>query len=147
MDAHKAKQSVVERMIWFVVGGAGSAGMNTLLTQTFDHTLHWRTGPSLAVSFGIMTVFFFFWNYFINFRTSAVWKDCLWRYLLAVAICYGLNVLISFSAIKKFGAEKSFSRFLIITAVLSVTGGVKFLLYHFWVFPHGGNKSPQPVEA
>jgi len=146
VDAHieKKRQPLIERIIWFVVGGVGSAGMNTLLTQTFDHTLHWRTGPSLAVSFAIMTAFFFFWNYFINFRTSAIWKDCLWRYLLSVAICYGLNVLISFSAIKKFGAEKSLSRFLIITAVLSVTGGVKFLLYHFWVFPHGANAQSEP---
>ncbi|MEA3186393.1 MAG: hypothetical protein QOD99_223 [Chthoniobacter sp.] len=124
-------------MLWFVVGGVGSAGMNTLLTQFFDHQLRWRTGPSLAVSFAIMTVFFFLWNYFINFRTSVNWHECLWRYLGSVAVCYGINLLISFSAIKRFGAEKSWQRFLIIAGVLSITGGVKFLLYHFWVFPHG----------
>ena len=148
MEAHieKKQQPVIERIIWFVVGGVGSAGMNTLMTQFFDHTLGWRTGPSLSVSFAIMTSFFFFWNYFINFRISAVWRDCLWRYLLSVAVCYGLNVLISFSAIKKFGAEKSLQRFFIIAAVLSITGGVKFLLYHFWVFPHTP-KSSQSREA
>ncbi len=134
-------------MVWFVVGGIGSAGANTLFTQFFDHTLHWRTGPSLAVSFGIMTTFFFFWNYFINFRTSVVWKDCLWRYLGSVAVCYGLNLLISFSAIKKLGVEGSLARLAIITVVLSITGGVKFLLYHFWVFPHAANESAGAVKA
>lgn len=147
MKTEKAKQPLVERMIWFVVGGVGSAGMNTVLTQLFDHFLHWRTGPSLAASFAIMTVFFFGWNYFINFRTSVVWHDCIWRYLGSVAVCYGLNLLIAFSAIKRLGAEKSLSRFLIIASVLSITGGVKFLLYHFWVFPHGRAGATSPEAA
>ena len=121
--------------------------MKSLLTQLFDKYFQWRTGPSLAVSFAIMTCFFFVWNYFVNFRTSVVWHDCLWRYLGSVGVCYGLNLLITFTAIKRLGAEGSLHRFLIIAGVLSVTGGVKFLLYHFWVFPHGKTGTAAPAAS
>lgn len=145
MKTAKAQQPILERLLWFVVGGAGSAGMNTLFTQFFDQYLGWRTGPSLAVSFAIMVVFFFAWNYYVNFRTSVVWHNCLPRYLGCVAVCYALNLLITFSAIKRLGAEKSLERFFIIAIVFSLTGGVKFLLYHFWVFPHG--RPPAPAQT
>ena len=131
-------------MFWFAVGGVGSAGMNTGLLHVFHRIFGWRDFAALALSFFLMTALCFLWNYFVNFRTSDVWHDCLGRYLGSVSVCYALNVLISLSAIKKLGAEGSLARLAIITTVLSFTGGVKFLLYHFWVFPHG---KPRAEEA
>ena len=46
-----------------------------------------------------------------------------------------MTYLIGLCGLKKFGST-GLVGFLVIITVQSFTGGIKFLLYHFWVFPH-----------
>jgi putative flippase GtrA len=96
----------------------------------------WAAVPcSMAVS----VTFFFLWNYFINFRTDSRKRDALRRYLIAVGCMWllssGLLILL-----KQFDARMAFSlgKFpldLDIVATQFFLSGLKFFLYHKWVFP------------
>jgi len=107
------RQHIAMRFFLFMVG----AGVNYLLisipfkylkTHHPDLPDFIKSGASIAVS----SVFFFFWNYFVNFRTS--YLDPKPYFLLL---------------------RHSLNRDIIATQFC--LGGFKFLIYHFWAFPAG----------
>lgn len=141
------RQQLRSRVFWFLAG----ATVNYLLISTPFNYLRAHTKlPTLAVSacsIGVGTLFFFLWNYFINFRTDARKRDALARYVLAV-ICMWLLSTATLTVLKSFNARLSFSigRFpldLDIVATQFFLSGLKFFLYHVWVFPlpKGGRTS------
>lgn len=127
------------RIFWFLAG----ASVNYLLIATPFKWLRAHTSLPIwaisACSLGISTGFFFTWNYFINFRTDARKRDALARYLTAVACMWVLSSA-TLTLLKHFNAHMAFSlgRFpldLDIVATQFFLSGLKFFLYHIWVFP------------
>lgn len=119
------------RIFWFGFGGALSVFLNAgpfhLLRTRAGLSGHWAYAISLCFATGL----FLFWNYYINFRTSASFRSCAARYLVAVGLCTTINYLTVISGLKL----RPGWWLAIIGTVQVGMGGVKFLLYHFWVYP------------
>ena len=138
-EAPKRRQMVRTRFLWFLAG----ASLNYLLIATPFKYLKVHTEMPIwavaACSLGVSTTFFFGWNYFINFRTDARKRDALRRYLTAV-VCMWLLSSVTLTILKHFDARMAFNigRFpldLDIVATQFFLSGLKFFLYHKWVFP------------
>jgi hypothetical protein len=145
-DSAQNPQALRVRFFWFVAG----AGVNYLLISTPFKWLksHTPLGAShnplalfaiSACSLAVSTSFFFVWNYFLNFRTAARKRDALPRYIAAVALMWLLSSG-TLTALKSVDFHLSFSigRFpldLDIVATQFFLSGLKFFLYHKWVFP------------
>ncbi len=127
------------RFFWFLAG----SGVNYLLISTPFKWLKAHTelsdwaiaGCSMAVS----TAVFFVWNYFINFRTDTRKRDALPRYILAVG-CMWLLSSTTLGLLKHHNFRLAFNvgHFpldLDIIATQFFLSGLKFFLYHKWVFP------------
>ncbi len=133
------KQSTLSRMFWFCAG-AGVKYFVILLPFKFlkAHTSLSTlviSGASLAVS----TVFFFFWNFFLNFRTDSRPKDALARYLAAAFFMWLLSTaVLSFLKGVSFCSGFKIGKYPVDIDILAMQGflsGFKFLLYHKWAFP------------
>lgn len=133
------RQMLRSRIFWFLAG----ASLNYLLIATPFKWLRAHTELPIwaisACSLGVSTVFFFSWNYFINFRTDSRKRDALARYLAAVALMWVLSSA-TLTLLKHFNAHMAFSlgRFpldLDIVATQFFLSGLKFFLYHKWAFP------------
>lgn len=141
------KQSIVSRLFWFGVGGFISVAINWSIYFVFHYQLAWPKWVALAISLTTVTVVFSLWNYFINFRTGREFHECMVRYLAAVGFCYVLNYGIALTGIKQIGHTKLLE-FLVLTVVQVLVSGVKFLLYHHWVYPrHDHDESTTEVIA
>ncbi|HEX4086766.1 MAG TPA: GtrA family protein [Chthoniobacteraceae bacterium] len=138
------KQPLVSRLGFFVLGGVGSTLINSSLLELAKDRWAWPYAAGYAFSTASTAVIFFLWSYFVNFRTSRVWRNCLGRYLCCVIAAQLLNYLIGLCGLRQFGSTH-LMRILVIGVVQSFTGGIKFLLYHFWVFPHA--EQPRGAEA
>lgn len=135
----RSRQQTRMRVFWFIAG----AGVNYLLISTPFHWLEKHTSlPKLAItacSLALSTSVFFVWNYFVNFRTDDRKRSVLPRYLAAVAIMYSLSTGLLFW-LKSFDFHYAFSLGhspidLDIVATQFFLAGLKFFLYHKWVFP------------
>jgi hypothetical protein len=145
------RQALRRRFFWFLAG----AILNYLLISTplawlQIHHPGWPKFAHAAVSVGVATTFFFFWNYFINFRTDRRKRDALPRYLGAVVFMWLLSSSL-LTVLKHFNAQMAFSlgRFpldLDIVATQFFLAGLKFFLYHKWVFPVP-KETPPPQPA
>jgi hypothetical protein len=140
VNTDSKKQPVAVRFAWFLAG----AGVNYRLISTPFKYLrtHHPDLPIIAISacsLAVSACFFFFWNYFVNFRTDSRKRDALVRYIVAVAGMWVLSTL-TLTALKHFNAHLHFNigRFpldLDIIATQFFLGGFKFLIYHYWAFP------------
>ena len=150
--AARPRRVLRTRIAWFVAGSV----VNYLMISTPFKWLKGHTGLSLpmisACSVGFSTVFFFIWNYSLNFRTEVRKRDALPRYILAVVCMWALSsTLLAF--LKNHDFHRSLSLFgspldLDIITTQAVLGGLKFLLYHFWVFPPARHAPPaQEIRA
>jgi putative flippase GtrA len=139
------KQPLVARLGFFVLGGVGSTVLNKNILAAAQHFLHWPLAAAYACSVTSTAFIFFLWSYFINFRTARVWKDCLGRYIACQLLALGMNYAIAVCGLKQFGSQ-GLVGYLVIGTVQSFTGGIKFLLYHYWVFPHV-EQAPKPEAA
>jgi len=138
-DHVQPRQALRMRFFWFVAG----SGVNYLLIATPFNWLKLHTGlPTLAIagcSTGVGATFFFLWNYFINFRTHARKRDALPRYIGAVACMWALSSgLLTLLKHDNFHLSFSVGHFpldLDVVATQFFLSGLKFFLYHKWVFP------------
>jgi len=128
-------QSLISRLFWFGVGGVISVALNL---GPF-HWLHEHAGlpdaAALAISLTCVTVIFSAWNYLVNFRTAHRWRECQVRYLSAIAFCYLLTYTIALTGIKQWGGTSLWLKYAIVAGTQVGVSGIKFLLYHFWVYP------------
>ncbi len=138
-DHVKPRQAFRMRLFWFMAG----SGVNYLLISTPFKWLKAHTELStLAIagcSMGVSATFFFLWNYFINFRTHARKRDALPRYIGAVACMWALSSGL-LALLKHHNWHFSFNvgHFpldLDVVATQFFLSGLKFFLYHKWVFP------------
>jgi putative flippase GtrA len=137
------KQPLISRIGFFVLGGLASLTLNWSILNAAMHFLGWPYALGYAVSTASTALVLFLWSYFINFRTSRVWKHCLGRYVACVLLALLINYLIGVCGLKQFGSTK-FLQIVVIGVVQSFTGGIKFLLYHLWVFPYA---EPEPKNT
>ena len=136
------KQSIAIRFLLFLAG----AVLNYLLISTplkylKHHHSDWPDMLNTGLSVTVGTTFFFFWNYFVNFRTGSRKRDALTRYLIAAAALGGLQwlTLWAFTHIDRhplvylellhFNINRD------VAAAQFLLGGFKFLIYHYWAFP------------
>lgn len=131
---NQPKQPLVARLGFFVLGGLGSATLNKSILAATQHFLGWPVQAGFALSAVSTASILFLWSYFINFRTSRVWKNCLGRYITCFLLALLMTYLIGVCGLKKFGST-GLVGLLVIACVQSFTGSIKFLLYHYWVFP------------
>ncbi len=134
-DPTREQQALRSRLFWFVAG----AGVNYLLIAMPFKWLRFHAGLSVSVSAGLSmaasSIFFFCWNYFLNFRTDARKRDALWRYLSAVALMWLLSSTL-LSVLKHLHAQLNFLKLdLDVIATQFFLAGIKFPLYHKWAFP------------
>ena len=140
IDPPKRRQKTRARFLWFMAG----AVVNYLLIDTpFKwlrlHHPGWSLLAVSACSLGVSAWVFFVWNYFINFRGESRKRDALPRYLAAVLLMLALSTtLLSF--LKHHDNHLAFSvgthpLDLDIVATQFFLAGLKFFLYHKWVFP------------
>lgn len=133
------KQSTARRLLWFFAG----AGVNYLLIAKPFKYLQAHTTLSVdAISYcsmGVSAICFFFWNYFVNFRTDSRKRDALGRYVVAViALWFASSNLLKL--FKGFNANLSFhlgsfAPDLDVIATQACLGWLKFIVYHKWAFP------------
>ena len=136
----KRRQKTRARFLWFLAG----ASVNYLLIATpFTwlrlHHPEWSLLAVSACSLGVSASFFFVWNYFINFRGDSRKRDALPRYLTAVVVMFLLSTNL-LAYLKGHDARMAFSIGSIpldldIVATQFFLAGLKFFLYHKWVFP------------
>jgi putative flippase GtrA len=147
----RSRQQIRMRLFWFIAGSA----VNYLLISTPFKWLRLHTDLPLwavsACSIGVSTTFFFGWNYFVNFRTDSRKRDALPRYLAAVALMFSLSSA-TLTLLKHFDMRMAFSlgRFpldLDIVATQFFLAGLKFSLYHKWVFPRAAGETPVVAVA
>ena len=143
------RQALRSRFIWFLAGAA----VNYLLISTPFKWLKANTELPIwalsACSIGVATCFFFVWNYFVNFRTDSRKRDALPRYVAAVICMWALSST-TLTILKHFNANFAFSighipLDLDIVATQFFLSGLKFFLYHKWVFPVAKEPPPQPT--
>lgn len=145
-DISRDRQTVRTRFIWFVAG----AGINYLLISIPFKWLSKHTSLSAweiaGCSMAVSTSVFFVWNYFFNFRTDSRKRDALVRYLLAVGLMWLLSsTLLGWLKHQNFNWHVDIGRFqldLDIVATQFALSGLKFLLYHKWVFPLPKTNTP-----
>ncbi len=130
----KETQSILSRLFWFGVGGGLSVAINSTIFFIVRGRLGWPDWSALAVSLVVVTTVFAIWNYRINFRTERGWRECLHRYLAAIAICFAINYVVSLTGLKQFGSTR-LGVVLVFLCVQTPVAAVKFLLYHRWVYP------------
>jgi putative flippase GtrA len=139
IESPRNRQALRTRFFWFVAG----AGVNYLLIsipfkwlKTHTTLPTWGTA---ACSLAVSSTFFFVWNYFINFRTDSRKRDALPRYIAAVAFMWMLSTgLLTLLKSHDFHFSVSLGHFPIdldIVATQFFLAGLKFFLYHKWVFP------------
>lgn len=139
LEPARQKQALQMRVFWFLAG----SGVNYLLISTPFKYLQAHTdlstGAVAAISLATSTLVFFFWNYFVNFRTDSRKRDALLRYVIAVAIMYSLSTwLLTHLKGHDYHHHLSLGRFpldLDIIATQFFLAGVKFPLYNYWAFP------------
>jgi putative flippase GtrA len=136
-----ARQSLMSRLFWFGVGGALSVGLNAGPFFLLREKLHLPNAVAYAVSLTLVTVIFAVWNYYLNFRTECSLRECTARYLVCIAFCAALNYAVVLPALHLIEKTPALAHWphlwLLVIATVQVTmGGVKFLLYHHWVYPH-----------
>ena len=138
--------TVKHRIVWFLVGAVVNylliASPFKYLTQHTQLAVWQKSAMSMAVS----ATFFFFWNYFINFRTDSRKRDAFPRYLAAVVILWAISSAL-LTAFKQFDAKLSvnvgkFSPDLDVVTLQLCFGWLKFIVYHKWAFPAA--KAPTP---
>jgi putative flippase GtrA len=138
--------SIFSRIFWFALGGPLSIGTNYTIFAVANHGMGLSRAVSLGISQTIVTVLFFLWNYFLNFRTSKNWGECLPRYVAALAVCFAATYTLNLTGMKQLACGSRLLEFAVMVGSTVLVSGVKFLLYHFWVYPHSED-SKAPVEA
>ena len=127
-------QSLFSRLFWFGVGGGMSVALNLGPFAWMRTHTRLPDVAALGISLFCVTVIFSIWNYFLNFRTQRGFKECQARYLTAVAFCYVLTLSLALTGIKKWGDTDKLAYFIVAACQVAVAG-VKFVLYHHWVYP------------
>lgn len=139
-------QSLISRLFWFAVGGGMSVAMNLGPFHWMRTHADFPDAVALGISLLCVTVVFSIWNYFLNFRTQRGFKECQARYLTAVGCCYVLTYSLALTGIKQWGGTDAVAYGIVALCQVTVAG-VKFLLYHHWVYPRAASPAGAAIAA
>jgi len=131
------------RALWFVTGGLISSSLNIGTFWLLETKAGLPHQAAYAGSLTLTTTVLSLWNYHVNFRTKSGFRECLVRYVIAVC----LLALTNYSIVTPLMTAWKSYRYLLILLVQAPIGVFKFLLYHFWVYPHRDGTPEEPVEA
>ena len=127
------------RFIWFLAGSGVNYLLISLPFKWLEAHTHLTKFEISACSLAVSTSIFFVWNYFVNFRTGVRKRDALPRYVLAVGVMWLLSsTTLTLLKSHDFHHALSLAHFpldLDIIATQFFLSGLKFFLYHKWVFP------------
>jgi hypothetical protein len=134
-----ARQAVRTRFFWFLAGSGVNYLLISLPFKWLQNNTQLTKFEIAACSMAVSATVFFVWNYFVNFRTDVRKRNVLPRYILAVCIMWVLSSL-TLGALKEhnFHHAVSLGKFpldLDVIATQFFLAGLKFFLYHKWVFP------------
>ncbi len=149
----KRKQQLRSRIFWFLAGAAVNYTLIAVPFQWLARNTELPIWAMSAASVGVGVSFFFAWNYFVNFRTDSRKRDALARYVAAVGIMWVLSSS-TLTLLKHFNANMAFALGSVpidldIVATQFFLAGIKFFLYHKWVFPLSKDESvagPEPLD-
>lgn len=127
----KLTKALLMRLVWFVVGGVASIGLNIGLFNLFHVYIGWNRFLSYALALSISGVLLFLWNYFVGFRTKRHLVGSAWRHAVSLGVAYALDYTLVVILHGMFPARHN----LVIAAVKIAVAGFKFGIYHFWVYP------------
>lgn len=131
MDQNPAKPRVVVRAFWFGVAGVVTICLNPALFALFHEVFQWSNYVAYGLSLAIVNVLQFFWNYFVGFRSRESIGTSAKRQLVTFSIANVLN----YALVVALQAVLPRWKLQIIVAVQVFVAGLKFLAYHFWVYP------------
>lgn len=140
LDLHPEVHSALLRLLGFGVGGALSYGLNLGAFVVLHEWHSFDQGLAYAISLTLVTGVNFTWSYFVNFRTDATIRACLPRYAATLLSCYVLNYTLAQAGFAWWPETEK----LVILGALVLAAGVKFVIYHLWVFPR--RQRPQDQE-
>ena len=135
--------SIYSRIFWFILGSPLSMGVNLTIFTLTNQWMGLSERVSYFISLTVVTFVFSLWNYFVNFRSARNFRECLPRYVAALGCCYAINYLIASTGFKQIAHGSIILKYAVIVGSTFIVSGVKFLLYHFWVYPH----TPAPEEV
>ena len=119
------------RIFWYGLAGVVTIALNPALFALFHDVLGWVNWVAYAVSLTLINVLQFLWSYFIGFRTRDRWTTSARRQGTALVIFNLLNYALVVTLQAVFPAfEKA-----VIVGVQVVIAVVKFVVYHYWVYP------------
>ncbi|MEZ0253641.1 MAG: GtrA family protein [Chthoniobacter sp.] len=137
--ASQRQRALLTRFTWFLAGSGVNYLLISLPYKWLETHTHFTKFELSACSLTVSTSFFFVWNYFVNFRTDTRKREALPRYIMAVGIMLFLSSnTLAFLKSHDFHHALSLGHFpldLDIVATQFFLSGLKFFLYHKWVFP------------
>jgi hypothetical protein len=142
-------QRLSSRVLWFGVGAVLNYVLIAVPFKWLSAHSHWPVWGSSACSVGVAAIFFLAWNVFVNFRTDGRLKTVLPRYLAAVLGMWLLSSAV-LTALKHVDINLA-SMVGNIPLDFEVIGtqcfiaGLKFTLYHKWVFPVVTANTDEPM--
>jgi hypothetical protein len=134
----RSRQGLRSRAIWFGVGAVLNYVLIAVPFEWLASNTQWPVWANSAFSVGVATAFLFAWNVLVNFRSERQAKAVLPRYLVAVVGMWLLSSVL-LTVLKHIDLDLA-SRISNIPLDFDVLGtqcflaGLKFTLYHKWVF-------------
>lgn len=128
----------LKRVFWFGVGGGVSVVLNPLLFGLFNDKFGWSNYLAYALSLGLVNVLQFLWNYFVGFKTTDHWTTSAVKQGVTLGVSNALNYVMVIALQAVFPMWEK----LVIVAVTIFIAAFKFVVYHYWVYPH----RPEGVE-
>lgn len=133
-----SKQRLSSRVVWFGAGAALNYALIAMPFKWFASHTHWPLWATSACSVAVGTAFLFAWNVLVNFRSEGGVGVVLPRYIAAVVAMWLLSSAL-LTALKHvdFGLPSKVGAVPLDFDVIGtqcVLAGLKFTLYHKWVF-------------
>lgn len=131
LEQKAAKPRVLIRAFWFAVAGIVTICLNPALFMLFHDVLAWNHYVAYGLSLTIVNVLQFFWNYFIGFKSQQSIGNSAKRQL----VTFGVANVVNYVLVVALQAMLPQWKLYIIVLVQVAVAGLKFIAYHYWVYP------------
>ena len=122
---------LLERIFWYGVAAIVTLSLNPALFTLFHKVLGWVEYLALAASLTLVGILQFIWSYYVGFRTEDHWTASARRQGATLVGALLLSYVLGLLLLPVFPQwQKS-----VLVAVQVFIAGVKFVVYHYWVYP------------
>lgn len=129
------------RLFWFCLAAIVSVPLNPALFYFFQKTFELSDWLAYAFSLSLVSLIQFIWSYNIGFKSNDHWTTSAVRQGAAMAAASAINYLLVLALLPLFPSWKT----IVIVTVQVAVAGMKFLVYHFWVYPPCCSKQESPA--